>query len=167
MTNRVWDSNTQWATGFDNHSCPQVSSLGVRYVTANHWIQALSYISLTHANVWESMGKPCSCMQFIKRCNFLLQVTWELVSVLQVTQESVSGTTSHRHVSERNWRFMWWNHYHLSTKLHVYGKMSLDNLLLLALLLVLHTHNDTDSNKHVILSGIALYCGDNYILSST
>ena len=23
-------------------------------------------IRLTHANVWESMGKPCSCMQFIK-----------------------------------------------------------------------------------------------------
>ena len=45
--------------------------------------------------------------------------------------------------------------------------MSLDNLLLLALLLMLHTHNDTDSNKHVILSGIPLYYGDNYILSST
>ena len=23
-------------------------------------------ICLTHANVWESMGKPCSCVQFIK-----------------------------------------------------------------------------------------------------
>ena len=23
-------------------------------------------IRLTHANVWESMGKPCSCTQFIK-----------------------------------------------------------------------------------------------------
>ena len=23
-------------------------------------------IRLTHANVWESVGKPCSCMQFIK-----------------------------------------------------------------------------------------------------
>ena len=23
-------------------------------------------IHLTHVNVWESMGKPCSCMQFIK-----------------------------------------------------------------------------------------------------
>jgi len=27
-------------------------------------------IRLTHANVWESMGKPCSCMQFIKSCIF-------------------------------------------------------------------------------------------------
>ena len=23
-------------------------------------------IRVTHVNVWESMGKPCSCMQFIK-----------------------------------------------------------------------------------------------------
>ena len=23
-------------------------------------------ISLTHTNVWDSMGKPCSCTQFIK-----------------------------------------------------------------------------------------------------
>ena len=27
-------------------------------------------IRLTHANVWESMGKPCSCMQFIQSRNF-------------------------------------------------------------------------------------------------
>jgi len=26
----------------------------------------LFIIRLTHANVWESIGKPCSCMQFIK-----------------------------------------------------------------------------------------------------
>ena len=32
-----------------------------------------------------SMGKPCSCTQFIKSCIFLLQVV----------RESVSGTTSH------------------------------------------------------------------------
>ena len=30
------------------------------------WI-CLFIICLTHVNVWESMGKPCSCMQFIKR----------------------------------------------------------------------------------------------------
>ena len=27
-------------------------------------------IRLTRANVWESVGKPCSCMQFIKSCIF-------------------------------------------------------------------------------------------------
>ena len=36
------------------------------------------------------MGKPCSCVQFIKRCIFLLQVTWEFVSVLQVMWKPVS-----------------------------------------------------------------------------
>jgi len=35
----------------------------------------------------------------------------------------------------------------------------------LALLLVLHTRNNTDGNKLVIFSGIASYYGDNYILS--
>ena len=33
-------------------------------------------IRLTHTNVWESMGKPCSCTQF------LLQVTRESVSLV-------------------------------------------------------------------------------------
>ena len=56
-------------------------------------------IRLTHANVWESVGKPCTC------------------------------------------------------------------LLPLALLLVLHTHSNTDGNKLMIFSGIALYYGDTYILS--
>ena len=42
-------------------------------------------IRLTHANVWDSMGKPCSWMQFSEKPYF----------VLQVTRESVLGTTSH------------------------------------------------------------------------
>ena len=37
-------------------------------------------IRLTHANVWESMGKPCTCIQLLKKL------------LLQVTLESVSGT---------------------------------------------------------------------------
>ena len=36
-----------------------------------------------------------------KNLYFLLQVMRESVSVLQVTRESVSGTTSHAHTSER------------------------------------------------------------------
>ena len=43
-------------------------------------------------------------------------------------------------------------------------KISLVNLLPLALLHVLHTHNNTDSNKLVIFSGIASYYGDTYIV---
>ena len=57
-------------------------------------------IRLTHANVWESMGKSCSCTQFIKAV-FLLQVMRESVSVLQVMWQSVSGTISHVCLSER------------------------------------------------------------------
>ena len=37
--------------------------------TQTFWI-LYSIICLTDANVWESMGKPCSCMQFIKSRNF-------------------------------------------------------------------------------------------------
>ena len=36
-------------------------------------------------------------------------------------------------------------------------------LLPLALLLVLHTHNNTDGNKLVIFSGVVLYYGDTCI----
>ena len=44
---------------------------------------------------------------------------------------------------------------------------NITRLLPLALLLVLHTRNNTDGNKLVIFSGIALYYGDNYILLYT
>ena len=82
-------------------------------------------IRLTHANVWESMGKPCSCTQFIKSRIFYCKSRENPYQycksrenpyqycksrenpyqycksrenpyqVLQVTRESVSGTTSH------------------------------------------------------------------------
>ena len=52
------------------------------------YIYIYTYICVTHWNVWESMGKLCSCMQFIFKKTFLLQVTREFVSVLQVTQYS-------------------------------------------------------------------------------
>ena len=44
-------------------------------------IFVVDIIRLTHANVWESMGKPCSCMQFIIR-----------ILYYQITRESVPGT---------------------------------------------------------------------------
>ena len=47
----------------------------------------------------------------------------------------------------------------------VIPKKNITRLLPLALLLVLHTRNQTDSNKLEIFSGIALYYGDNYIIS--
>ena len=47
-----------------------------------------------------------------------------------------------------------------------YTRKNITRLLPLALLLVLRTRNNTDGNKLVIFSGIALYYGDNYILTS-
>ena len=67
-------------------------------------------ICLTHMNVWESMGKPCSCIEFIKSCTFYYKSREnpyqycksreKPYQVLQVTRESVLGTTSHVRVSE-------------------------------------------------------------------
>ena len=107
-------------------------------------------IRLTHANVWESMGKPCSCMQFIKSRIFLLQVTRESISVLQVTWESVSGTASHA-------RCVWTcNEIEGSydkiiiTVVPSYTGKNITRLLALALLLVLRTRNNTHRNKLVV-----------------
>ena len=130
--------------------------------------------------------------------------------LLQVTQESVSGTSRmHEYISEIsiNTAFdkvspMMQSKYtiavllwtvtkmtYISTTSHVrciwmcneiegsydkiiitivpsYTGKNITRLLLLALLLVLRTRNNTDGNKLVIFSGIALYYGDNYILKS-
>ena len=45
-----------------------------------------------------------------------------------------------------------------------YTGKNITRLLPLALLLVLRTHKNTDCNKLVIFSGIALYYGDTYIV---
>ena len=83
---------------------------------------------------------------------FLLQVTRQSISVLQVTRESKSGTTSHV-------CFVW-----TCDEIKGFGK-DITRLLPLALLLILHTRNDTDGNKVAIISGLALYYGDTYVLS--
>ena len=96
-------------------------------------------IRLTHVNVWESVGKPCSGMQFIKSIPS---------SCVRVRIRYYKSHVLHLNMQWKR-RFIWWNQ------------------LLLALLLVLCTHNNTDRNKFVIFSGIALYYGDTYILSNT
>ena len=60
-----------------------------------NFVLNLFYHTLTHANVWESMGKPCNCTQFIKSRIFYFKSRKNPYHVLQVTRESVSGTTSH------------------------------------------------------------------------
>ena len=36
----------------------------------HRWCLQPFIVCLTYANVWESMGKPCSCTQFIQSCIF-------------------------------------------------------------------------------------------------
>ena len=48
---------------------------------AEAFMYLILIIRLTHANVWESVGKPCNCIQFIKSIFFLLQVMRKFVSV--------------------------------------------------------------------------------------
>ena len=76
-----------------------VTTKYVRGVDVNHvtyLIQILTdfIIHLTHANVWESMGKPCSCMQFIKSRIFYCK-SRENPYQYYKSCESVSGTASH------------------------------------------------------------------------
>ena len=80
----------------------------------------------------------------------------ELVLVLQVMQESVSGTTSHMCASERAMLIEGLYDKIIITIVPSYTRKNITCLLLLALLLVLHTCNNTDGNKLVIFSGMAL-----------
>jgi len=116
-----------------------------------------------------------------KKPYFLLQVTRESISVLQVTWESVSGTGSHVRICIRYCKSRE-NPYHvlqvtraaskraMKSKVRMiksapsYTRKNITHLLPLALLLVLRTCNNTDGNKLVIFSGIASYYGDNYII---
>jgi len=54
-------------------------------------------IRLTHVNVYGSQWEALQLHAVYKKPYFLLQVTRESVSVLQVTWQSVSGTASHAH----------------------------------------------------------------------
>ena len=86
-----------------------------------------------------------------------------LYVLLQATQETVSGITSHVRASEHA----------MKSKVHNYDKIiitivprytgrNITHLLPLAMLLMLCTHNSTDSNTFMIFSGIAWY----YIVSA-
>ena len=109
-------------------------------------------IRLTHANVWESMGKLCSCTQFIKSC-FASRARIHNYQVLLVT------CTASEHAMKMMEKI-------IVTIVPSYtGKKNITHLLLLALLLMLQTRNNTDANKLVIFSSTALYYDDTYIIS--
>ena len=130
--------------------------------------EALDYdkliIHLTHTNVWESMGKPCSCMQFIyKKPSFLLQVSEN------VYQYCKSCKNPYQVLQVTCIRFnVQWGLYDkiiitISTKLYQKKYHSFVAVGIVTLV-TLHTHNNTDGNKLMIFSGIALYYGDTYII---
>ena len=94
-----------------------------------------------HSNPRECTGVNWEVLQLLKFnvCFLLLQVSWEFIS----------GISSHTY-------YIWVrNHmpYHRSVS---YTEKHITRSLLLALLPVLHTHNNTDDNKLVIFSSTAL-----------
>ena len=108
-------------------------------------------------------GEALQLHAVYKKPYFVLQVTCESVSVLQVTRESVSGTTSHvRCVRTCNEMEGLYDKI-IITIVPSYTGKNVTSLLPFALLLVLRTRNNTDGNKLVIFSGIALYYGDTYM----
>ena len=109
-------------------------------------------------------GKPCSCTQLIKSQMFYYKSCENPYQVLQVTRESVSGTTSHVRCVETCNEIEGSYNKIIITIVPSYTGKNITHLLLLALLLMLRTRNNTDGNKLVIFSGIALYYGDTYII---
>ena len=92
-------------------------------------------------------------MQFIKSHMFNYKSYENPYQVLQVTRESVSGTTSHVRTSEcveGSYEKI------IITIVASYTGKNITRLLPLALLLVLRTHTNTVGNELVIFSGILL-----------
>ena len=119
-------------------------------------------------------GEALQLHTVYKKLYFLLQVTRESVSVLQVTQESVLGTASHAriHIGTTSRVHCIWTCNEIEgscdkiiiTIVPNYTGKNITRLLPLALLLRLRTRNNTDGNKLMIFSGNTLYYGDSYIL---
>ena len=116
-------------------------------------------IRLTHANVWESMGKPCSCIQFIKSrifycksCKNWYQSRENPYQVLQVT---CTGSERAMKLKVRMIKSL-----HHSTKLY---RKKYHSFVAIGIV-TLCTRYNKDGNKLVIFSSIAWYYSDDYIL---
>ena len=115
------------------------------------------------------MGKPCSCAQFTKSRFFTTSHATIRISTTSHATIRIS-TTSHARIRIRYYKSRE-NPYQVLqvtcavSERPMKSKVRITRLLPLALLLVLRTRNNTDSNKLVIFSGIASYYGDNYIVS--
>ena len=102
------------------------------------------FIRLTHANVWESMEKPCSYRRItsIKSCIFYYKSCENCIRYYKLCALCLNA-----------------NHYHHSTKL--YQKKYHSFVAIGLLLACVCTRNNTDGNKFMIFTCIALYYGDN------
>ena len=107
------------------------------------------------------MGKPCGFTQFTK--SRILTRGHARIRISTTTHARIRIMYYKSRVLrlnvQWNWRFIWQNQYHHSTKLY-WSPVCCR----LALLLVLCTCNNTDGNKLVILSSTALHYGDIYII---
>ena len=103
-------------------------------------------------------GEALQLHTVYKKPYFILQVTWESVSVLQVTRESVSGTASHARCNEIEGSY---DEIIIAIVTSYTEKKITRFVLPLIFLLVLRTRNNTDGNKLVIFSGVASHYGDN------
>ena len=121
-------------------------------------------IRLTHANVWESMKKPCRCMQFIKAILFATIKSCENLYQYYKSQESVLCTECHvRYVWTCNEIESLYDKVIITISTKLYAK----NITRLLPLHVLHTPNNTDGNKLMIFSSVALYYDDTSIISKS
>ena len=100
-------------------------------------------------NVWESMGKPCSCTKFIKSRIIYYKSRenpYQVLQVMCIASDEIKGSYDKMVI----------------IIVPSYTRKNITRLLLLALLLMLRTRNNTDGNKLVIFSGIALYYDDHH-----
>ena len=129
-------------------------NLGTRQISLN-------IIRLTHTDVWESMGKPCSCIQFIRSCIFTTshaRIRISTTSYMRIRIRYCRSRVLHLNMQWDRSKII------ITIVLNYTGK-NITRLLPLALLLVHSMSNNTDGNKLRIFSGIALYYGDTYIIN--
>ena len=88
-----------------------------------------------------------------KLVSILLQVTWELYQVLQVTWAASECAMKSKVLMIKI----------IINIVQTYTKKNITRLLPLTLLLMLYTRNNTDGNKFIIFSSIALYYSETYM----
>ena len=111
------------------------------------------------------MGKPCNCTQFITSRIFYYKSRENPYQYCKSRENPYQVLQVTCAMSERAMKSEVRMIKIIITIVPSYTRRNITRLLPLALLLVLHTRNNTDGNKLVIFSGVALYCGDNYIIS--